>query len=191
MSEFGGLWKDEINQHALVLPKTECGCSSGGGIKNGHIRYPSYGGMQKERKRKILGVLFPWRVKSGWNQIRGNHKWHSDWLSMTPVTVCDQRRLEKNEAEWIGMAKTRKTEVLSAGAACKANLLQQELLTALGWAGGEGLFISASVIPHHHEHHHIYIYICMYSLQGKEREKTGSTEWVNSPSSATLREECS
>ena len=28
------------------IPKTECGCPSGGGIKNGHIRYPSYGGTQ-------------------------------------------------------------------------------------------------------------------------------------------------
>ena len=34
-------------------PKTECGCPSGGGIKNGHIRYPSYGGRQKERQEKI------------------------------------------------------------------------------------------------------------------------------------------
>ena len=34
-------------------PKTECGCpSGGGGIKNGHIRYPSYGGTQKRRRRK-------------------------------------------------------------------------------------------------------------------------------------------
>ena len=31
-------------------PKTECACPSGGGIKNGHIRYLSYGGTQKERK---------------------------------------------------------------------------------------------------------------------------------------------
>ena len=31
-------------------PKTECGCPSGGGIKNGHIRYPPYGGTQKEKK---------------------------------------------------------------------------------------------------------------------------------------------
>ena len=46
MSEFGGLWKHENNQHALVPPKTECGCPSAGGIKNGHIRYPSYGGTQ-------------------------------------------------------------------------------------------------------------------------------------------------
>ena len=52
MSEFGGLWKHENNQHALVLPKTECGCPSGGGIENGHVRYPSYGGTQKE-KRKV------------------------------------------------------------------------------------------------------------------------------------------
>ena len=50
MSEFGGLWKHENNQHTLVHPKTECGCPSGGGIKNGHIRY---GGMQKEKKKMI------------------------------------------------------------------------------------------------------------------------------------------
>ena len=35
-------------QHALVPPKTEYGCSGCGGIKNGHIRYPSYGGTQKK-----------------------------------------------------------------------------------------------------------------------------------------------
>ena len=40
MSEFGGLWKDKNNQRAFVPPKTECGCPSGGGIENGHIRYP-------------------------------------------------------------------------------------------------------------------------------------------------------
>ena len=39
MSEFGGLWKHENNQHALVPAKTECGCPCGGGIENGHIRY--------------------------------------------------------------------------------------------------------------------------------------------------------
>ena len=51
MSEFGGLWKHKNNQHALVPPKTECGCPSGRGIKNGFIHYPSYGGTQKERKK--------------------------------------------------------------------------------------------------------------------------------------------
>ena len=40
MSEFGVIWKHENNQHALAPPKMECGCPSGGGIKNGHIRYP-------------------------------------------------------------------------------------------------------------------------------------------------------
>ena len=49
MLEFGGLWKHENNQHALVLPKTECGCPSAGGIENGHIRYPSYGGTQEKK----------------------------------------------------------------------------------------------------------------------------------------------
>ena len=48
MSEFGGLWKHENYQHALVPTKTECGCPSGGGIKNGHLHYPSYGGTQKK-----------------------------------------------------------------------------------------------------------------------------------------------
>ena len=43
MSEFGELWKHENNQHALVPPKTKCGCPSGGGIENGYIRYPSEG----------------------------------------------------------------------------------------------------------------------------------------------------
>ena len=40
------------NQHALVPPKIECGCPSGEGIKNGHICYPSYGGMLKTREKK-------------------------------------------------------------------------------------------------------------------------------------------
>ena len=41
----------------IVPPKTECGCPSGGGIKNGRIRYPSYGGTQKERKDYFLFFL--------------------------------------------------------------------------------------------------------------------------------------
>ena len=48
MSEFGGLWKHKHNQHTLVPPKMECGCPSGGGIKNVHIHNPSYGGTQKK-----------------------------------------------------------------------------------------------------------------------------------------------
>ena len=56
MSEFGGLWKHENNQLALVVvpPKTECGCLSGGGIKNGHIHYPSQSPMEERRK----GIFF-------------------------------------------------------------------------------------------------------------------------------------
>ena len=53
MSEFGGLWKHENNQHVLVPPETECGWPSGGGLKNGHIRYPFHGGTQKEGKEII------------------------------------------------------------------------------------------------------------------------------------------
>ena len=58
MSEFGGLWKRENNQHELVSPKTECGYPSGGGIKNGHIPAlpPSYGGTQKEKERRVTGL---------------------------------------------------------------------------------------------------------------------------------------
>ena len=37
MSDSGGLWKHENNQHTLVPPKSECGWPSGGGMKNGHI----------------------------------------------------------------------------------------------------------------------------------------------------------
>ena len=50
MSEFGGLWKHENNHHALVPPTTECGSPpSGGGIKSGHMCYPSYGGTQQRK----------------------------------------------------------------------------------------------------------------------------------------------
>ena len=56
MPEFGGLVKHENNQHALVPPETECGCPSGGEIKNSHIRYPSYGGTQKKKKKKKASV---------------------------------------------------------------------------------------------------------------------------------------
>ena len=57
--EFGGLWKHENNHHALVPPKNvECGCRSGGGIKNGRIRYPTYGGTQKERKTAFVCMYF-------------------------------------------------------------------------------------------------------------------------------------
>ena len=54
MSEFGGLWKHKNNQHALVPPKTECGCPSGGGIKNGHIRYPAHGRTQKNSNKNNI-----------------------------------------------------------------------------------------------------------------------------------------
>ena len=39
-------------------PQRECGCPSGGGIKNGHIRFPSYAGTQKERKKACLKIVF-------------------------------------------------------------------------------------------------------------------------------------
>ena len=52
MSEFGGLWKHRSNQHAFVPLKMECGCRSGGGIKNSLVRYPSYGGTQEKKKEK-------------------------------------------------------------------------------------------------------------------------------------------
>ena len=38
-------------------PKMECGCPSGEGIKNGHMRYPSYGGMQKVRNNNICKAI--------------------------------------------------------------------------------------------------------------------------------------
>ena len=52
MSEFGGLWKHENNQHPFVPPKTECGCPSGGGINNGHISYPLLWRNVERKKEK-------------------------------------------------------------------------------------------------------------------------------------------
>ena len=65
MSEFGGLWKHENNQYALVPLKTECG----GGIKNGHTRYPSFGGMQKNKTTKKLTCTLP-SGRAGWKTCR-------------------------------------------------------------------------------------------------------------------------
>ena len=60
MSEFGGLWKHKNYQHALVLPKTECGCPSVGGIKNSHT--PPMEERRKTNKPKngdpLMRVLF-------------------------------------------------------------------------------------------------------------------------------------
>ena len=53
MSEFDGLWKHEHNQHALVSPKTECGCPSGGGIQNGHLRYSLLLRNAERKKKKV------------------------------------------------------------------------------------------------------------------------------------------
>ena len=33
----------------FIYRKTDCGRPSGGGIKSGHIRYPSYGGTHKKK----------------------------------------------------------------------------------------------------------------------------------------------
>ena len=49
MSEFGGLWKHENNQHAS--PKTDCGCLSGGGIKTVTYATPTMEGTQKNKKK--------------------------------------------------------------------------------------------------------------------------------------------
>ena len=49
MSEFGGLWKHENNQHALVLTKMECDCPSGGGIKKQSHTLPP---LMEERRKK-------------------------------------------------------------------------------------------------------------------------------------------
>ena len=49
MSEFDGLWKHGNKQRALVPPKTECDCLSGGRIKYGHTLTPP---MEERRRRK-------------------------------------------------------------------------------------------------------------------------------------------
>ena len=49
MSEFGGSWNHENNQHALVVPpKTERG-------KNGHIRYPLLWRNAERKNENITG----------------------------------------------------------------------------------------------------------------------------------------
>ena len=43
----------DLSTFSTVPPtKTECGCPNGGGINNGHVRYPSYGGTQKKKGEK-------------------------------------------------------------------------------------------------------------------------------------------
>ena len=56
MSEFGGLWKYENNQHALVPLKMESNVAAqnGGVIKNGHM---------EERRKKEIALLFTFTVQ--------------------------------------------------------------------------------------------------------------------------------
>ena len=92
MSEFGGLRKHENNQHALVPPKTECGCPSGGGIRNGRIRYPSYGATQKERKkeRKNTEPCFFLSFLLSYDTARAQPH-------LSPTTLFQQKRLSWRE----------------------------------------------------------------------------------------------
>ena len=48
MLEFGGLWKHENNQHALVPPKTECGFPSGAE----ELKTVTYATPPREERRK-------------------------------------------------------------------------------------------------------------------------------------------
>ena len=49
MSEFDVLRKHEKTQHALVgLGRAALAAA----VKNGHIRYPSYGGTQEEKRKR-------------------------------------------------------------------------------------------------------------------------------------------
>ena len=53
MSEFGGLWKHKNNQHALCTPEDGMWLPKvAEELNNGHIRYSSYGGTQKERNKE-------------------------------------------------------------------------------------------------------------------------------------------
>ena len=88
MSEFGGLRKHENNQHVRVPPKTECGCPNGG-IKNGYIRYPSYGGTQKKKENK--GCTHPWTFVR--TACKADYRLHSlprtarEWNALLPEVV--------------------------------------------------------------------------------------------------------
>ena len=86
MSVFGGLWKYENNQNALVHPKTECGCPRGGGIKNRHIHYPSYEGTQKKTSRRWNVAA---QVSGGGTNTHKNschiHNWVSSFMGLLPM----------------------------------------------------------------------------------------------------------
>ena len=53
MSESGELWKHEKNQHALVPPKTECGCQVAEEFKKRSHTLPMEERRGKKEKKKV------------------------------------------------------------------------------------------------------------------------------------------
>ena len=107
MSEFGGLWKYEHNQHALVPPKTECGCSSGGGIKENPATYaytPPMEGTQKEKKKivvvQICGAL------TGQGQFHRRRHWASCRDPRSARTPCRWPASSGPAGRWAAPAST-------------------------------------------------------------------------------------
>ena len=58
MSEYGGLWKNENNQHAIVPPKTECGYTQVA-EKLKTVTYATPPPMEERRKKmEAIGLRF-------------------------------------------------------------------------------------------------------------------------------------
>ena len=99
------LWKHENNQHALVPPKTEHDVAAqvAEELKTvTYVRYPSYGGTQKENNAKVVlykkknnlrdqVTLFDWTVKDWIAHRRLGLHWMSVLLSFCWIKIIKPR----------------------------------------------------------------------------------------------------
>ena len=95
MSEFGGLWKHKNIQHALVSQKTECGFPSGGGINNGHIRYPLLLKNAERKKICVTSYCSTWFVHTmcvtayrSMCSVHAIYLWRHNYVSRVLSTPC-------------------------------------------------------------------------------------------------------
>ena len=92
MSEFGGLWKHEHSQHALVSLKTECGCPSGGGIENRQKRR-----IEKEEEESSEEACYAQAIIALLSEK--NKGWYSKCV------ISDER--ERERAQWLRIKAIR------------------------------------------------------------------------------------
>ena len=157
MSEFGALWKHENNQHELVPPETECGCPSGGGIRNGHVRYPFYEGTQK-KKKKIKGAI--WRGVP----LKGSSwcKYHCFCSLFASFYMCDCNMpqclsLFFAQSAILAAGSMHPSSSYSSKLFCDVwqNLWQTTLSTSHSLGKVASLLVSAKFFPH------FVFYICL------------------------------